>query len=310
MSTQFTLTLPPEVNQEIITKAKNQGFILTNANVVSGNTRGNQFIIDKSAPKMIFQENRGDVKAESDLNFGTKVIPAVTGYIKFRIPTQSLSDSQYLYDVVIEKLPSLISNDIDRCASGFQNADNSLYLPPVAGMDTLNTSYDTKDDGTVVTSTIADITVNDVDDLIDAEVALGLSDYDANGYWLSKVGRGTFMKMKNDDGSPVFGNYQTGGLGTVLGVNAVANNNINTALGFMGDWTKCIVPIADQITIKTYPHLEWEDNTVGVKAEVIYGIGIADMNAFRRIVAEGVTTTLSDTLVEDGGETVADMEED
>ncbi|CAB4152553.1 major_cap_HK97, phage major capsid protein, HK97 family [uncultured Caudovirales phage] len=139
--------------------------------------------------------------------------------------------------------------------------------------------------------------------LVDVISGLGADGYDFNGVVVAPQGEAELLRIKDNDGRPIFiGDAATAsGIGSVLGRPVFKNrsaylNTTNDVLGFAGDWSQAIwgqvgdvqIKISDQATLVSGESTInlFQQNMFAVLAEIEVGFRVSNTAAFRKLIAD------------------------
>ena len=270
------VVLPEAVSGEILAKVQESSVIQRAARRVAlpGSGVAVQMITGDPAAAWVGETEE---KTVSNATLSNKVLRPYKLAVIETFSNEFRRDKAALYSALVDRLPGALAKKFD----------GTVFHGSVPGSD-----FDTLND--------ADTALLTYDGLVDVIGDLGADAYDFNGLIVSPQGEAELLRIKDNDGRPIFINdaRTESGIGSVLGrpvfkSRAAANGS---TLGFAGDWSQAMwgtvedvqIKISDQATLvsgETTINL-FQQNMFAVLAEIEVGFRVGDIDAFRKVVAD------------------------
>lgn len=272
------VVLPEAVSSDILAKVQESSIIQTAARRVSlpGSGVAVQMITGDPSAAWVGETEE---KSVSNATLSSKVIRPYKLAVIETFSNEFRRDKAALYEALVNRLPGALAKKFD--SSAFHGPTPGSDFDSLAGADTAVLTYD---------------------GLVNIIGGLGADAYDFNGLIVAPQGEAELLRIKDNDGRPIFiGDAATAsGIGSVLGrpvfKNRAAYKADGGVLGFAGDWSQAMwgtvedvqIKISDQATLvsgETTINL-FQQNMFAVLAEVEVGFRVGDLDAFRKVVAD------------------------
>lgn len=285
-TTSGVAALPPDVSQEIWQKIQSASVVMGLARRVQLSGAGVLWheILADSEPAFVGETER---KPVSNPTIGSKTLKAHKIAVVQTYSDEFRRDLPGLFNALIARLPGTLARTFDMAALHGVGA-------PVSDFDTL-------DSATAVS--IKNTTAGTVDAYAGFLNALAAVP-SLNAWALSAQGRVTALSNRDTAGGAILNpNVLTNGsIGSILGApvfsseNAYYNGTGPSVLGIAGDWTKAVWGQVEGVSIDisdnpvyasngTLVTAGWQDNMIGVRAEIHVGF-IADDTQFVRLTGD------------------------
>lgn len=265
--------LPADVSGEILAKIQEASIIQSAARRVTlpGNGLAFQTLTGDPVAQWVGETA---AKPVSNGTVGNKTMRAYKLAVIEAFSNEFRRDKAALYSELINRLPGALAKKFDTTAL--------FGTAPGSDFDTLSTA------GAITLS---------YDGLVDGLEGIGVDGYDLNGFIVSPQGEAGLLRIKDNDGRPIFISdaRSEGGVGQALGrtvfkSRAAASGDV---VGFAGDWSQAMwgtvedvqIKISDQATLvsgETTINL-FQQNMFAVLAEIEVGFRVGDLDAFRKI---------------------------
>jgi len=271
--------LPAEVSAEIWQKVQDASVVMGLARRVplSGAGVVYQEILTDSTPQFVGETER---KPVSNPTIGAKTLKAHKIAVVQTYSDEFRRDLPGLFNALIERLPATLARTFDLAALHGTGA-------PTADFDTLAAATEVS---------IHNATAGSEDAYAGFLAALAAVP-ELNGWALSPLGEVVALSNRDTNGGAILNpNVLTNGsIGSVLGRPVFRSSNAQDGdvVGIAGDWTKAIwgqvegvsIDISDNPVYDSDGELitaGWQDNMIGVRAEIHVGF-IADDTQFVRL---------------------------
>lgn len=267
------VVLPEAVSGEILAKVQEASVIQAAARRVTLPGSGVAVQMITGDPQAAWVGETGD-KPVSNATLGNKVLRPYKLAVIETFSNEFRRDKAALYSALVDRLPGALAKKFDTTAL-FGTAPGSDF-DTLAGAASIALTYD---------------------GLVDGLEGIGVDGYDLNGFIVSPQGEAGLLRIKDNDGRPIFISdaRSEGGVGQALGrpvfkSRAAANGDV---VGFAGDWSQAMwgtvedvqIKISDQATLvsgETTINL-FQQNMFAVLAEIEVGFRVGDLDAFRKI---------------------------
>lgn len=286
------VTLPAEVSQEIWQKIQDASVVMGLARRVPLSGAGVVFneILTDPTPQFVGETQR---KPVSNPTIGNKTLKAHKIAVVETFSDEFRRDLPGLFNALVGRLPGALARTFDLAALHGVGAPAADFdtLADATGVSILNTTQGSVDAYAGFLSALAAVP-------------------ELNGWALSPQGEVTALSNRDTNGGAILNpNVLTNGsVGSILGRPVFRSGNAYQAgtagapgtaatLGLAGDWTKAVWGQVEGISIDisdnpvfnqdgTLYTAGWQDNMIGVRAEIHVGF-IADDSQFVRL--EGAT---------------------
>lgn len=271
------VVLPEAVSSEILAKVQEASVIQRTARRISLPGSGVAVQMITGDPQAAWVGETGE-KPVSNPTVTSKVLRPYKLAVIETFSNEFRRDKAALYNALVNRLPGALAKKFDTTAM--------FGTAPGSDFDTLS------DAGTMTLS---------YDGLVNGLEGIGVDGYDLNGFVVSPQGEAGLLRIKDNDGRPIFINdaRTEGGVGQALGrpvfkSRAAASGQV---IGFAGDWAQAMwgtvedvqIKISDQATLNLGEGETinlFQQNMFAVLAEIEVGFRVGDLDAFRKIAVE------------------------
>lgn len=271
------IVLPNEVSSEILSKTLEASVIQSASRRIDLPGAGTAINIITGEPVADWVGETA-AKPVSNGSALTKVLRPYKLAVIETFSNEFRRDLPALYQALIGRLPNALALKFD----------STVFHGNTPGSD-----FDS-----LATAQTADLTY---DGMVDAIAEIGADGYDMNGVIVSPAGEATILKLKDLQERPLFISnlQQEGGIGSVLARPVFKSRAAGAegVLGFAGDWTQAVYGAVNDVTIKVSDQATltsgestinlFQQNMFAVLAEVEVGFRVGDIDAFRKLVADG-----------------------
>lgn len=259
-----TIDLPSEVSTEIISKTQEQSAVMRAARMITLPGRGVIVPVITGDPEAAWV-GETEEKPVSNPTTTTKKMQAYKLAVIETFSNEFRRDEAALYDALIQRLPLALASKFDatvfgKTASPGENFDQLTSLTTESvkiGTDSLYNAF------------------------VEAQSAIAVGSYAANGVILSAIGKADCLKETDKMGRPLFVNsISEDGVPVILGMNTLVSRGLED-IAVVGDWTKAVfgtvegvqIAATDMATVKTGDKTInlWQRNMFAVRAEIELG---------------------------------------
>lgn len=286
--------LPADVSQEIWQKVQQASVVMGLAQKVPLSGFGTMYheILTDSVPQFVGETDR---KPVSNPTIGKKTLKAHKIAVVQTYSDEFKRDLPGLFNALIGRLPATLARTFDLAAlhgTGAPSADFDT-LEDSAEVSILNTTPGSVDAYGGFLNALAAVPTLNAWALSALGQVTALSNRDTNGAAILNPNPLTNGAVGSVLGKPVFQSENAGQPGAAAEVGPPAVDGVPATLGIAGDWTKARWGQVEAISIDISDNpvydgdgdlvtAGWQDNMIGVRAEIHVGF-IADDSQFVRL---------------------------
>lgn len=282
------LALPAEVSNEIWAKTIEDSAVMQLARRIELPGNGVQVPIITGDPEAAWVAET-DLKPVSNSTFTKKTITPYKLAVIETVSKEFMDDLPRLYQTLLDRLPKALGAKFDQTVFG------TAAGAPGSDFDVLGAAE------------TVDISTDAWAGLVEADAKVAAGGYMINGWAIAPQGKSILLGAVDGAKRPLFVNsVAEGAIPQILGNPATVRKAVYRAgepatVGFAGDWTTAVygtvngieLSVSDQATL-TVGEGEtinlWQQNMVGLRAEIRVGFRVQDIDAFVQLTgtsAEG-----------------------
>lgn len=278
------IDLPPSVASEIIAKTQEESAImkLARADKLPGNGEKIPVITDDVEANWVGETEEIPV---SNPKMTTKMWTPYKLSVIVPFSNEFQNDYNALYNALVSRIPLALAKKFDGTVFGNYKKPGDLFdnLGSVASYDIETDAYE---------------------GIVNAETAILDKNYEVNGYVISPKAKGVLLNFKDKNGRPIFVDGPAGGTINIImgsqvyrssGVYAPETETTPKALGFLGQWSKAVYGVTNNMTMAISDQANlttsqgtinlWQRDMFAVKVETRVGFR-CETDAFAKLVGK------------------------
>lgn len=275
------IALPSDVLDEVWQGITQSSFVMGHARNMSIPGTGVKVNIITGDPEPAWVEETNEKTVDTP-TFSSKTMTPYKLAVIVPFSNEFRRDIPTLYSAVVQRVPYALAKKFDE----------TVFFGTAPG-----TNFDT-----LASVDAVDLEAAPADAINGAITDIGVAGGAANAIALAPQGYGILSGAKNTDGSLTFGgSYNSAGTITPFGlpvtvVNAAykAGSSAANTVGFIGDWTKAIVGVVQNITVDYSDQASlndgtntinlWQRNMFAMRAEMEVGFIVEDEDYFKKFI--------------------------
>lgn len=273
------LSLPTEVSNEVLQKISENSAVMQLARrmVIPGSGVTMNVITGDPTPAWVDESTE---KAVSSPTFANKKMVPYKLAVIVPFSDQFRRDMPALYSAIVERVPAALARVFDQTVFGNVAAPGANF-DQLTDADTVN----------IATDTYAG--------LVTAKTNVAIAGGDASGFVFAPQASPILLTAKDSTGRPLFLDNlrEDGNVDRILGIPAhyrqAAYNATSGVLGVVGDWSKAIYGIVQDVTVEysnqatindgTQQINLWQRNMFALRCEMEVGFVIQDVDYFNKL---------------------------